>query len=61
MLLKKLPGRLQIVRSNMYEGFHDFIDQFCSKGGMIEASPCIIQKDIGSPAISFFVEPDGEF
>ena len=44
----------------MYEGFEDYVQKFCEKGGMIEASPCIVQKDIGSPAIAFFIEPNGE-
>lgn len=59
ILLKKLPGNLQIVRRKLYDGFKEYIDIFCERGGMIEASPCIVQKDIGSPAISFFIEPDG--
>jgi hypothetical protein len=45
----------------MYDGFEDFVSKFCEKGGMIEASPCIVQKDVGSPAISFLVEPDGGY
>lgn len=61
LLLRKLPSKLQIVRRGLYEGFQDYIDQFCAKGGMIEASPGILQKEIGAPAISFLLEPDGKF
>ena len=42
LLLKKLPSNLQIVRRKMYEGFEDYVEKFCEKGGMIEASPCIV-------------------
>ena len=60
LLLRFLPKKLKIVRNNLYRDFEEYIEEFTRKGGMIEASPSLVQKDMGSPGLSFFIEPTGQ-
>lgn len=59
-ILRFLPSKLKIIRSQLFRDFQEYIDEFVRKGGMIEAAPGLTQKELGSPGISFFIEPNGD-
>ena len=59
LLIQKLPKKLKIVKSSLYRDFSEFINTFIKRGGVIEASPSILQKNMGFPGFSFILEPDG--
>jgi len=60
IILRYLPKKLVIVKNKLYRDFDEYVQEFTKKGGLIEASPSLVQKDIGSPGISFIIEPNGE-
>lgn len=60
LILRFLPSKLKIVRKTLFRDFQEYVDEFIRKGGMIEAAPGITQKELGTPGISFFIEPNGE-
>jgi len=59
LLIKFLPKKVKIVKPSLYRDFSEFISDFVKRGGIIEASPSILQKNMGSPGFSFLIEPDG--
>ena len=59
LLIQMLPKKLKIVKSSLYRDFSEFINTFIKRGGVIEASPSILQKNMGFPGFSFILEPDG--
>ena len=40
--------------------YYHFIDEFCQRGGIVEASPSCISKQVSSIGVLFQLEPDGE-
>lgn len=59
LLVSNLPKKLKIVKSSLYRSFHEYISHFIKKGGLIEASPSTLQKNMGFPGFTFIIEPDG--
>lgn len=55
-----LPGKLTFAKRGIYKDYYHFIDEFCKRGGIIEASPSSISKNVSSVGILFQLEPDGE-
>jgi len=51
---------VEIVTPNLYSGWDEYFYHYCRNSGIIEACPAQnINGIIGSPAISFLIEPDG--
>lgn len=59
IVTKKLPKKVKIAQPLLFVDWKEFISEFCKVGGVIEASPCCLSVKIGSPSISFFIEPSG--
>lgn len=55
-----LPKKLQYAKRGVYKDYFHFIEEFCRRGGIIEASPTVISKNICSVGVLFQLEPDGE-
>lgn len=55
-----LPRKLQFAKRGIYKDYFHFIEEFCRRGGIIEASPTVISKNVGSVGVLFQLEPDGE-
>ena len=55
-----LPKKLVLVKQGLYKDYYQYIEEFCRRGGIIEASPSSISKEIQSVGILFQVDPDGE-
>lgn len=55
-----LPKKIQYVKRGVYKDYFHFIEEFCRRGGIIEASPTVISKNISSVGVLFQLEPDGE-
>ena len=55
-----LPLKLQFAKKGMYNDYFHFIEDFCKKGGIVEASPTTISKNISCVGVLFQLEPDGE-
>jgi hypothetical protein len=60
ILAKHLPKKVKIAMSRLYNGWRDFLECFCKVGGVIEAAPTCLSNQLGSPSISFLIEPSGE-
>lgn len=49
-----------MITTNLYKNFKQFLKEFCENQGVIESCPTNSLSGInGSPAISMFIEPDG--
>jgi hypothetical protein len=57
---KMLPKKLQFAKRGVYKDYFDFIEEFCRRGGIIEASPTVISKSVSAVGVLFQLEPDGE-
>lgn len=57
---KLLPTKLQFAKRGLYRDYYEFIDEFCRVGGIIEACPSSISKNVSSIGVLFLLEPDGE-
>ena len=45
--------------NRLYATWNEFLTQFCKVGGVIEAAPTCMNNQLGSPSISFLIEPNG--
>ncbi len=59
VLKRLLPKRVKIASKRLYSNWSEYLFDFCKVGGVIEASPSCLSVNIGSPSVSFFIEPDG--
>lgn len=59
-ITKLLPMKLQFAKRGIYRDYYEFIDEFCRIGGIIEACPSSISKNVNSIGVLFLLEPDGE-
>lgn len=57
---KVLPRKLRFAKRGIYTDYYHFIDEFCQRGGIVEASPSSISKQVSSIGVLFQLEPDGE-
>lgn len=56
-----LHKKMEIVCKNVYRSGEEFINELVKRGGIIEACPTyLLSGIIGSPTISFLIEPNGE-
>lgn len=61
MLSKVLPKKIKLAQPTLYQSYDHFMDQFCKKGGVIEAAPPMCQiNQLHSPSVAFLIEPDGK-
>lgn len=60
ILTRWLPKKVKICMNKLYNNWEEYISQFCSLGGVIEASPTCLSNQLGYPTISFFIEPSGK-
>lgn len=60
ILSKMVPKKTAITMPSLHPTWNDFVSAFCNVGGVIEAAPSCLSTQIGSPSISFFIQPDGE-
>jgi hypothetical protein len=58
-LHKELPQRVRLATPTLYRTWEEFLKGFCQSGGVIEAHPNCPRNDLGSPTVSFLIEPDG--
>lgn len=56
---KKLQHKVKIAQPHLFSTWKEYLFEFCKVGGVIEASPSCLSVKIGSPSISFFIEPSG--
>ena len=60
ILKTSLNKKMEIISKNLHKCGEDFINELCRIGGIIEACPTYLLSGIlGSPAVSFLIEPDG--
>ena len=53
---------MEIATPNLYSDWDEYFEHFCKNSGIIEACPTPnLSGVISSPAISFLIEPDGNF
>ena len=55
-----LPKKVRIGTPKLYETWQEYLHDFCKVGGVIEAAPSCLSVKVGSPSVSFFIEPSGE-
>lgn len=55
-----LPRKLQFAKRGIYKDYFHFIEEFCKRGGIVQASPTVISKNVSSVGVLFQLEPDGE-
>ena len=60
ILQKHLHKRVKISLPRLFPSWEEYLAQFCKVGGVIEAAPTCMSNQIGSPCISFLIEPNGE-
>ena len=56
---KLLPQKVKIACPHLHQSWKEYITEFCKVGGVIEAAPVCLSVKIGSPSVSFFIEPNG--
>lgn len=60
ILRSTLHKKIEIQCKNLHKSGEEFLNEIVDKGGIIEACPTyLLSGIIGSPAISFLIEPDG--
>lgn len=60
ILKKNVPKKAEIVCSKIHRNWEEFFTEYCSNRGIIEACPTnTLAGVMGSPAVSFLIEPDG--
>jgi len=60
LLKRQVPKKVEIVCNKLYRSWEEYFEEFCLYGGVIEACPTnSLAGIVGSPSISFMVEPDG--
>ena len=60
VLSKVLPKKIKLAQPTLYQSYDHYMDQFCKKGGVIEAAPPMCQiNQLHSPSVAFLIEPDG--
>jgi hypothetical protein len=60
ILRSSISLTVKVVNNRIYEGWSDFFAEFCRVGGIIESCPTgAVSSIVSSPAISFFIEPNG--
>jgi IQ domain-containing protein H len=60
VLNKILPKKVKLAIPTLYSGWTEYLQKFCSCGGVIEAAPPLCQiSQLNSPSVSFLIEPDG--
>lgn len=59
ILTQYLPKKVKLAMNVLYTNWQEFLEQFCRVGGVIEAAPTCMSHQLGSPSISFLIEPDG--
>jgi IQ domain-containing protein H len=60
LVARLLPKKLVIVKEFVYKDYYQFIEEISRKGGIIEAAPSSLRKDLNTIGILFQLEPDGE-
>jgi hypothetical protein len=60
ILKKQLHKRVKLAMGRLYCDWAEYLQGFCRVGGVIEAAPTCLSTQMGSPSISFLIEPDGE-
>lgn len=60
VLSKVLPKKISYANPCLYSDYFQFIEEFCRQGGIVEASPSSLSKDVSSPGVVFQIDPDGE-
>lgn len=50
---------MKLCSPHLYQSWKEYLQEFCKIGGVIEASPVCLSVKIGSPSVSFFIEPNG--
>mmetsp|Transcript_36645 Transcript_36645/g.36256 ORF Transcript_36645/g.36256 Transcript_36645/m.36256 type:complete len:261 (+) Transcript_36645:953-1735(+) len=60
VLQRLVPKRVKIACPSLFQSWGEYIQTFCESGGVIEAAPSCLSNKIGSPSISFFIDPDGD-
>ena len=60
VIRKVVPKKTEIAQPHLYKSFDIYMKQFCKVGGVIEAAPLCPSSQVGSPTISFKIEPNGE-
>lgn len=61
ILRMTLHMKIEVIYKTLHKSGDDFINELIRSGGVIEACPTfMISNIIGSPTISFFIEPDGK-
>ena len=58
-LIKHFPKKLRYAYPNLYKSYNEYMSEFTRNGGMIQAAPSQLSKNLGSPGIVFNIEPDG--
>jgi hypothetical protein len=57
---KHLIKKMVLIKPMVYKDAFQFIELMCKKGGIIEAAPSTLMKDVQSPGVLFQLDPDGE-
>lgn len=60
ILKKQLSRKVKLALGKLYSEWSEYLQGFCRVGGVIEAAPTCLSVQMGSPSISFMIEPDGE-
>lgn len=60
VLRKQLANKVKLALGKLYSDWSEYLASFCRVGGVIEAAPTCLSVQMGSPSISFLIEPDGE-
>ena len=60
LLAAVLPRKFVCAKPGLYRDYFAFAEEFCRQGGVIEASPSCVSKDVHSPGVLFAIEPDGQ-
>lgn len=60
ILKRAVPKKVEIISNKLYKSWDEFFEEFCRCKGVIESCPTgSLSGIIGSPCISFMIEPDG--
>ena len=59
ILNKHLHRKVKLAMGRLYNGWQEYLQNFCRVGGVIEAAPTCLSIQMGAPSVSFVIEPDG--
>lgn len=57
----KLPGRLRMVHKNLFNSYEEYITNFLTAGGIIEASPNYPESQMKNSTFIIDIEPTGRW